>query len=128
MGSLILTWGLNIGMMWNVVSLMMTFIIPLVMLGNSEEAGYEQPAPGSAGGSSSGSVSSSMKKSGFPVIIPEGKKNVKLVPARTGIEDEGKDAFNGMVAAVHSANERVKALQGVVEKAIDQGDAGSKYY
>ena len=35
-------------------------------------------------------------------------------------EDEGKDAFNGMVAAVNSADEKMKIFTGELQKAIDR--------
>ena len=55
-----------------------------------------------------------------------GKDNTKvdigmiliIVPAA----DEGKDAFNGMIAAVNSADERVKSFTGELQRAIDQAD------
>ena len=34
--------------------------------------------------------------------------------------DAGKDAFNGMLDAVNSADERVKGFTGELQKAIDQ--------
>ena len=40
--------------------------------------------------------------------------------------DEGKDAFNGMIAAVNSADERVKSFTGELQRAIDRADK-SKY-
>ena len=41
-----------------------------------------------------------------------------IVPAA----DEGKDAFNGMIAAVNSADERVKSFTGELQRAIDQAE------
>ena len=41
-----------------------------------------------------------------------------IVPAA----DEGKDVFNGMIAAVNAANERVKNFTGELQRAIDQAD------
>ena len=41
-----------------------------------------------------------------------------IVPAA----DEGKDAFNGMVAAVNSADERVKSFTEELQRAIDRAD------
>ena len=41
-----------------------------------------------------------------------------IVPAA----DEGKDAFNGMIAAVNAADERVKNFTGELQRAIDRAD------
>ena len=41
-----------------------------------------------------------------------------IVPAA----DEGKDLLNGMIAAVNSADERVKNFTGELQRAIDQVD------
>ena len=57
-----------------------------------------------------------------------GKDNTKvdigmiIVPAA----DEGKDAFNGMIAAVNSADERVKSFTGELQRAIER--ANTKQY
>ena len=40
--------------------------------------------------------------------------------------DEGKDAFNGMIAAFNSADERVKNFTGELQRAIERADK-SKY-
>ena len=48
------------------------------------------------------------------------QKNIIFFIIRTLTVDEGKDAFNGMVAAVNSADEKMKAFTGELNKYISQ--------
>eukprot|EP00091_Calanus_sinicus_P000498 TRINITY_DN1041_c0_g1_i2.p1 TRINITY_DN1041_c0_g1~~TRINITY_DN1041_c0_g1_i2.p1 ORF type:complete len:105 (-),score=22.52 TRINITY_DN1041_c0_g1_i2:11-325(-) len=52
----------------------------------------------------------------------EGKDTVDYMESDRVIADEGKDAFNGMVAAVNSADERVKSFTGELQRAIDRAE------
>merc|ERR1712212_1109416 len=58
----------------------------------------------------------------FGPQLTDEKETQDLVDSDRVIVDEGKDAFNGMVAAVNSADEKMKAFTGELNKYISQAE------